>query len=292
MPKLIANVAIPKIKIERNRTVQVHTYSPRAIAFAQPLFEDEVEVFGYYERVSRVTHRRSQAGRWHQLYFMLQGSLTYECGDREVVASRGQIMLLPAEHSYRRVKMSKTHRYLNFRIKSTPTWSSLTEAGPYVRVYQDIDLIYTMVVKVLNRIRQDSLDLREECLQYSRMILSLLKIELFHNNKSHSEEARFAELARKIKQEPEMKWTVKKMADSLSISTSTVGRLFQKYYQISAINFVIKLRMERSIEMLLSNEYSIAIIAKNVGYSNASVFSDLFLRHTGVRPGAFRKNHR
>ena len=123
------------------------------------------------------------------------------------------------------------------------------------------------------------------------MILSILRLERVQSTKEKSEEARVRDLVRLVRQDLQKKWTLKEMANILKVSPSTLNRLCRKYYHESVINLVIQLRMERSIELLLSNEDCIARISNLVGYTSSPVFSNHFLKHTGVRPGAFRKNH-
>lgn len=292
MPKPIANVSLPKVKIEKNLTVHAFPRSPRACAFAQPLFDENIDVFGYCERISRQIHKNFVPGQYHQFYFILQGNLEYQCGDKHLHGSRNQILLLPAGHSYKRLKISKGLRYIFFKIMPSEEWQSLSDLGPYTRTYQDIDLVYSMTTKVLNRIHHESLALRRVCLEYSRMLLNLLLMEKAQSGKEKSQETRVNQLSRLVRQNLLKKWTTQEMADHLSVSQSTLNRLCHRYYNSSAINLVIKLRMERAIQFLISNEHSIAKIANMVGYANASVFSSLFLKHTGTRPGAFRKTHR
>lgn len=291
MPEAVTGANLPRIKVEKNYTVQVYLRYARALAFAQPLADGGVEIFGYYERISRTLHRRPVPGKFHQFYFILQGSLEYECGNKHLIASRQQIMLLPSNCSYKRLKMSKSLRYLYFCVTPTPDWNSLTTIGPYIRDFQDCDLMLSLTSKVLNQVREKTLKRRRECIEYSKMILSILQMERVQSSKAKSEEARVRELARLVRQDLSKKWSLKEMAGLIKVSPSTLNRLCRKYYHDSVINMVIKLRIERSVELLISNEDSIARISNMVGYSSSAVFSNHFLKHTGVRPGAFRKNH-
>jgi len=292
MRKKIIGLSIPQVKIESNKTLQAYAKYAKVIAFAQPLLDENIDLFGYYERNTGLNHKKFVTGSWHQIFYILQGSISYLCGDKELTGTQNHILVLPAKYSYKRIKTSKTFRYLYFRIKPTPSWEHLNEGEGYIRSYQDLEILYSLMSKVLMRIQQDSLSLRKECLSYSEMILKILKLEITHSIKNNSEEARVNQLASLVRKEPQRKWTIQEMAEILSVSTSTLNRLCHKYYHNSAINLVIKIRMERSIELLIINKDSILEIANTVGYANASVFSNLFLKYTGIRPGTFRNKHR
>jgi AraC-like DNA-binding protein len=292
MPEPIKNLSFPKLKVQSNRTIQIHEKSANSHVYAHPLFDEGVHQFGYYERVEMLTHKNFVPGSYHQIFYILNGSINYLCGRKNFIANSGQMMLLPSGFSYKRVSFTKGTTYLYFRVKPITNWTSLTKVGPYVRNFDDLDILYSIVIKILNQTKQESSALRRECLEYSRMTLSILQLEKIYSIKERPEEVGLDRLTRKVKRNLKYKWTIKEMSHILSVSPSTLNRLCRKYHHHSAIDLVIKLRIEHSVQLLINNKNNIKSIANAVGYSSVSIFSKLFLKHMGIRPGAFRKSHR
>lgn len=60
--------------------------------------------------------------------------------------------------------------------------------------------------------------------------------------------------------------------------------LFRKYAGISPIHYLIRYRMSRARELLLRGRYSVAEVAKSVGYADVYYFSRLFKKQMGCAP--------
>lgn len=53
--------------------------------------------------------------------------------------------------------------------------------------------------------------------------------------------------------------------------------------------YIVKARIERAKQMLASSSFSVAQIAQELSFKDASYFSAFFLRETGLTPRAFRE---
>lgn len=83
--------------------------------------------------------------------------------------------------------------------------------------------------------------------------------------------------------------SVKDIADSGFTSVSECNRIFNMMINITAYEYLIKYRINKSLEFIKVKKYSIAQIADKVGYSSPSQFSKYFKRHVGVTPSAYLK---
>ena len=77
-------------------------------------------------------------------------------------------------------------------------------------------------------------------------------------------------------------------ARMLHMSESYFSRLFRRETGQRYVDYVNRLRIERSRELLRSTDWRISDIASEVGIDNANYFSVLFRRMTGVSPLEFR----
>jgi AraC-like DNA-binding protein len=282
-------LSIPRITVTKNRARQTSHNSARGIAFAQPLFEDHVYRFGIQERVGMHLHLQPVHSNYHFINFVLQGSITYECDGKLLMGTPGTLLFFPEGTKYRRLKIGRSLAFIDFMILPAPLWNPMKERGPFVRPYENIDLLYVLVSKVIRLCMAKSMVGRMDCLENAKMISSLLRREISHISKGLSEESRVEDLFREIRQKPQDDWHSSRLATELNISTRSLNRLCNKMYDDSPNNLVIRYRMEKAIELLSYESYTISDIANKVGYRNSGAFSNLFLKFTGMRPGEFRR---
>ncbi len=58
---------------------------------------------------------------------------------------------------------------------------------------------------------------------------------------------------------------------------------------MTVIEYIQKLRIEKSIHLLYSGDLAIRDISYEVGYNDVSFFYNLFKKHTGKTPGELRQ---
>ena len=71
-----------------------------------------------------------------------------------------------------------------------------------------------------------------------------------------------------------------------------LAHVFKNEYGVSPINYMISRRIEESRYLLKETDISLSQIARVLGFSSASYFSQSFRRAEGVSPIEYRKNHR
>ena len=82
---------------------------------------------------------------------------------------------------------------------------------------------------------------------------------------------------------------MKQMAMLCHLSESYFSRLFSKEMGENFGNYVSRLKIDLSKELLRSSKLSVAQIAKKVGYNDTSHFIRLFKRFEGVTPTVYRQ---
>ncbi len=91
-----------------------------------------------------------------------------------------------------------------------------------------------------------------------------------------------------IHAQPGYKWSVKSLADHVTISPSRFAARFSNTLGESPMIYITKWRMYIASQMLDKNQYSIDQIANEVGYESMASFSRAFKRHIGLPPAAWR----
>jgi AraC-like DNA-binding protein len=85
--------------------------------------------------------------------------------------------------------------------------------------------------------------------------------------------------------------SLKEISESLKVHPSYLSREFSKYFDdLSFGDYIRKLRIEKSIELMKDSKYSLAEVAYLTGFSDQSHFNRIFKNHTGKNPSIYRKN--
>ena len=76
---------------------------------------------------------------------------------------------------------------------------------------------------------------------------------------------------------------------AVPMSRTLLERRFQKYLQRSPYEEILRLRIERVKELLITTNLQIAEIAKQAGFSGVEYLSAMFKKRVGLSPRAFRR---
>jgi AraC-like DNA-binding protein len=85
------------------------------------------------------------------------------------------------------------------------------------------------------------------------------------------------------------KITVDVLADAAHLSTSHFARVFREETGKSPMEYVLRLRLERSKKLLLAGDKIMSEIALDCGFGSSSYLSSCFLKHYRMTPSEYRK---
>ncbi len=80
------------------------------------------------------------------------------------------------------------------------------------------------------------------------------------------------------------------VASHINICKSECCRFFKKYMKMTIFEYVLFLRIQSSLPLLMSGE-SITKTAGMVGFSTPAYYGQIFKRYMGCSPGQYRKHH-
>ncbi len=92
--------------------------------------------------------------------------------------------------------------------------------------------------------------------------------------------------------EPQRRWTVQQLADTLTVSRSVLDERFRQVLGRSPIRYLTDWRMHLAENLLATTDHPVAAIARRVGYDSQEAFSRAFKRVHAVAPGAWRRDQR
>jgi len=88
----------------------------------------------------------------------------------------------------------------------------------------------------------------------------------------------------------DMSLSLQEVSKSLEVHPSYLSREFSKYFNdLTFGEYIRKLRIEKSITLLETTNYSLAEIGLITGFSDQSHFTRIFKKHTGLPPSEYKK---
>ena len=78
------------------------------------------------------------------------------------------------------------------------------------------------------------------------------------------------------------------IAAELGIDRKYLRNLFAEHMGMSTMDYLMKTRMDRAMELLTSSDASVSIIASSVGSKDVLCFSKAFKNFVGVSPTEYR----
>lgn len=81
--------------------------------------------------------------------------------------------------------------------------------------------------------------------------------------------------------------TLEVIANEMFVSTGYLCRVFKRYVGKKYVSYLNDVRMKKARELLYSNQYTVAEVARMVGFKDASYFSSVFKRYYNCPPSSF-----
>jgi hypothetical protein len=128
---------------------------------------------------------------------------------------------------------------------------------------------------------------------FENMLLDVYK-KFLKENKQQKKVPEWASELKEIIQDQidtNLTLSLKEISESLNVHPTYLSREFSKYFDnLSFGDYIRKLRIEKSIELLKDPKYSLAEIAYLTGFSDQSHFNRTFKTYMGKNPSVYRKN--
>ncbi|MGG1519312.1 response regulator [Paenibacillus oryzisoli] len=82
--------------------------------------------------------------------------------------------------------------------------------------------------------------------------------------------------------------TIARLSEEVFLSPNYISLIFKQETGENITEYVTKVRMEAAKELLKDNDLKILEVAEMVGYENATYFSTVFKKYTGIHPQKYR----
>lgn len=86
--------------------------------------------------------------------------------------------------------------------------------------------------------------------------------------------------------------TLDQLAQIAHMSPSTLYRAFQRTFQTPPIEYLIRYRIHKAMELLTAGDLNVTEIALRAGFNDSNYFARQFHEHMGVTPSKYRQIHK
>ena len=161
--------------------------------------------------------------------------------------------------------------------------------------------IFSLFQKIIHEAQENSF-LAEDYVTYLFSQILVLFARFFYSDKQTSDQKKtvsFSQvsddrLAQSIKmyieENSKQNLRTEDIAASFFLSPSSVYRKFMKAYNVSPMQYLNHVRIQKAKQLLESSDYSITEISNMVGFSSIHYFSKSFSASENVSPATYRSN--
>jgi YesN/AraC family two-component response regulator len=117
------------------------------------------------------------------------------------------------------------------------------------------------------------------------LIKKYREAEEFSNNKKYLQSA-----VDYIKENYIRDLGLNEVAEKVQLSPTYFSKIFKEGLNITFIDYINFLRIEKSKELIKSSEITMTEVALKVGYNNDQSFTRYFKKYEGITPGQYRNS--
>ena len=251
---------------------------------------------GMEQRLPGETYGPKRRSGYH-LHVILNGEGTLETDGRRFSLRAGQLFLVkPEEMTCYTASQERpwTYCWVSFDGKQAPYYMEQAGFLPGVNAlpcYVDRDAFYDLTTLLLSR---TELNLAND-LRRQGLLSQFIALAVESNNRGHSGKQNekytadsYVDHALDFMEGNFDRIKVADVSAFIGIDRSYFSNIFRRRVGVSPQEYLLRLRMRKSAELLLATDNPVRVVAGRVGYDNALTFSKVFKSYFGVSPMHYR----
>lgn len=270
--------------------------------FPKPLDFGSLKLFQIGELSCEPTFQIPEHKQWcHEISYIISGDGLFYDNDRQIVATAGDLIITPKNHRHAITVNSCQplyFAYLGFDFE-TPMDNELLSLSKFYSQTHQLQLhqvpdIYPAFSKCIDEFYNAP--------QHSRRMIESYLFQIILSTKRFNEQA----LRKKQKQAENAAssqiiyqliryidrniYALKKIQDiasDIGYTNCYISHIFKKATGMTLQQYISSKRIEKSIELLLMDKFSVTVIAEKMSYANIQSFSRAFKRITGLYPSQY-----
>lgn len=251
--------------------------------------EDVNPIVCGYEECEKLHSHGPAVREYYLIHYIVKGYGIFECRGKRYELKEGQFFLIyPHEVTYYKASDNQpwTYIWIGFSGRLPEQFFKQVGLSPDLPVFNlpSAELIFKNMIETKNS--NNSELLLTACL-YS-FFCELLGSIKDNNTVAGNYSKRAIDY---INANYIVYITIGEIAQVLGLDRRYFCRIFKSETGFTPQEYLINLRMEKAKGLLLNKPYSVADIARSVGYEDMYNFSKMFKKHYGVSPLNFRMNN-
>jgi AraC-like DNA-binding protein len=246
--------------------------------------------YGVVENLHHPTEKGRDTGVEHVLVlYLVHGRMEISVGDQRTTIEDGQVLAVPPHPTRWLSLQSSAARLIALHFDPVDPWQRFLRGTP--RLSSQIKSIEWTMEQLLNEDLAIQPGLKQARQHLSELLLLYLSRDLGdHDNAPIRRHRRtLMDLWAQVNAQLDQPWSIDLLAAKAHISPPHLHKLSKSLFGTTPMQMVNRLRMEQAKTLLVETEQTVDQIAGRVGYTSPYSFSDSFLKHSGVRPGRYRR---
>ena len=248
-------------------------------------------------RKSSSTHRHD----YYQMVCVASGEGMMHTIEDAFPLSQGNIVLIPPSVDH--VLIADDKSMVTFELKFDLLDDSFSDlfSKDSILFCENHREIYSLFQKIIQEAQQNDIFAEDYIIYLFSQILILFARFLHSDQQNFDQKKNFSsaqssvdQLAKSIKmyieQNSELNLRTEDIAANFFLSPSSIYRKFTKAYNVSPMQYLNHVRIQKAKKLLESSEYSITEISNMVGFSNIHYFSKCFSASEKISPATYRAN--
>jgi AraC family transcriptional regulator of arabinose operon len=232
------------------------------------------------------------------LHLTIRGKALFLNDTMEVEIARGDMMLLhPNAHYHYGLHPGSDHwEHLWVLFQPRPHWSQWMEWGSLDDGILHLALPDTGSIAKMENLFGQLLTLKDDAssfksdLQHNRLEEILIHCAQYSAMSDRQQvDKRIQSACDYMQFHLAERFSVDDIAAACNLSTSRLAHLFKEHMGISPKSWSNNMRLQQARKLLLGNNESINLIARQVGYEDPNQFSKYFKKNMGCSPREFRQ---
>lgn len=259
-----------------------------------------VHCCGHYRLIKQedfYTDRRNGTPNY-QLLYVADGRARFQIqGDMHTVARGNCVLYRPHEPQYYEYHLSDHADVYWIHFSCDGSHPLLRQTGMDSAAVYEVG-VHSDYTRLFERIIQE-LQLKKEYFSESNTMRLQELLLLMARNRDRNRDSEFysyypqvEEAIRRFHQCPEANFTIKEYAREHTLNYYRFIDSFTRIAGMAPRQYIISIRMSKARELLENEAFSVADVARLVGYENPLYFSRIFCKTVGMPPTEYRSNHK
>ena len=241
----------------------------------------------------------------YEFYYLMEGSVLFYVGDTVYTLEKGDVVFLPPgmphktrpnqEESFKNFLMCISPEYIEDFIQNAPSLYSFFHKGNHIKLNEEEQGFTVFVLhKILDEFgKTPSHDDRVIRAYIAALFLSLNDCLKKGKDNTSTHAGMISENMQKILDYMNRNYadeiTLHILAKEFYLHPSYISNMIKKNLGVSFVKYLNRLRIQKSLKLLLTTDYKIEDISAMCGFNSSSHYCKTFASFLSVSPMQYRK---